>query len=72
LSASARRRLAAALGLPELPDRPMPELSESIQHGIYRWGLAPIALWTAVAVVQLRNRKKEADGSDARREEESP
>ncbi len=55
-----------ALGLPKLPEHPMPELSESIQHGIYRYGLAPIALWTAVAVVQLRNRKTDADG---RREE---
>ncbi|HET7825638.1 MAG TPA: hydrogenase 2 operon protein HybA [Anaeromyxobacter sp.] len=57
-----------ALGLPKLPERPLPELSESIQHGIYRYGLAPIALWTAVAVVQLRNRKKDVDASDGREE----
>jgi Fe-S-cluster-containing dehydrogenase component len=57
-----------ALGFPKLPERPLPELSESIQHGIYRYGLAPIALWTAVAVVQLRNRKKDVDASDGREE----
>ena len=48
----------AALGLPALPEHPLPQLSETVQHGIYKHGLAPLALWTAVAVVQLRARNK--------------
>ncbi|HEY6006521.1 MAG TPA: hydrogenase 2 operon protein HybA [Anaeromyxobacter sp.] len=56
-----------ALGLPNLPQHPLPELSESVQHGIYKYGIAPIALWTAVTVIQLRNRKED---HGARREEE--
>ncbi len=48
-----------ALGLPKLPEHPLPQMSETVQHGAYKYGIAPIALWTAVAVVQLRNRKKE-------------
>jgi Fe-S-cluster-containing dehydrogenase component len=58
-----------ALGLPKLPEHPLPELSESVQHGIYRYGIAPIALWTAVTVVQLRNRKTEGDAARGSREE---
>jgi Fe-S-cluster-containing dehydrogenase component len=47
----------AALGLPTLPDEPLPALSENVQHTTYKWGLAPIALYTALTVVQLRARK---------------
>ncbi len=55
-----------ALGLPTLPREPLPQLSETVQHTTYKWGLAPIALYAAVTAVQLRNRK--ADG--AAKEEE--
>ncbi len=48
-----------ALGLPALPARPLPQTSESVHHGIYKWGIAPIALWSAVVAVQLRNRGKD-------------
>jgi Fe-S-cluster-containing dehydrogenase component len=48
-----------ALGLPVLPNEPMPTLSENVQHGTYAFGIAPIALFTALTVVQLRSRKKD-------------
>lgn len=54
------------LGLPPLPDQPVPELSETIQHGIYKGFIAPAVLYGALAVVVWRNRKKGA------REEEEP
>jgi Fe-S-cluster-containing dehydrogenase component len=53
-----------ALGLPKLPEHPLPQLSESVQHGTYAYGLAPIALWSAVAVVQLRNRRRQEAAAD--------
>ncbi|MCM2332751.1 MAG: hydrogenase 2 operon protein HybA [Anaeromyxobacteraceae bacterium] len=48
-----------ALGLPTLPNEPLPALSENVQHGTYTLGIAPIALYTALTVVQLRARKAE-------------
>ena len=51
-----------ALGLPTLPKDPLPALSENVQHATYTLGIAPIALFTALTVVQLRNRKK--DGTE--------
>ena len=55
----------SALGLPVLPNEPLPAMSENIQHSTYKWGLAPLALYTALTVVQLRNRK----GDDGHQEE---
>ncbi len=52
----------AALGLPTLPNEPLPAMSENVQHTTYKWGLAPIALYTALTVVQLRSRKGEDHG----------
>jgi Fe-S-cluster-containing dehydrogenase component len=49
----------AALGLPVLPAEPLPALSENVQHTTYKWGLAPLAIYTALTVVQLRGRKGE-------------
>lgn len=49
----------AALGLPTLPGEPLPALSETVQHSTYTLGIAPIALYTALTVVQLRARKAE-------------
>jgi hypothetical protein len=36
----------------------------SVQEGIYKGFIAPVALYTALGLVMLRNRKKQ-DGSDA-------
>ncbi len=45
------------LGLPALADRPAPELARSIQHGVYRGFVAPLALYGVLAAVMLRNRR---------------
>jgi Fe-S-cluster-containing dehydrogenase component len=45
------------LGLPMLDDRPAPELARSIQHTVYKGFIAPVALYGALAVVMLRNRR---------------
>ena len=52
------------LGLPTLGEQPAPELARSIQHGLYRGFVAPVALYGALAVVMMRNRKR-ADTSPA-------
>jgi hypothetical protein len=46
------------LGLPALDDRPAPELSRSIQHGVYRGFVAPLALYGVLGAVMWRNRKE--------------
>jgi hypothetical protein len=37
-------------------------MSETVQHTTYKWGLAPLAIYTALTVVQLRARKNEDQG----------
>jgi formate dehydrogenase iron-sulfur subunit len=48
------------LGLPDLPDEPVPELSETVQHGIYKGFAAPVLLYGALAGVLVRHRKNGA------------
>jgi formate dehydrogenase beta subunit len=45
------------LGLPTLGDEPAPQLARSIQHGVYRGLIAPAALYAALGIVMLRNRR---------------
>jgi formate dehydrogenase beta subunit len=45
------------LGLPSLGDEPAPQLARSIQHGVYRGFIAPAALYAALGLVMLRNRR---------------
>ncbi|MBC8406141.1 MAG: hydrogenase 2 operon protein HybA [Planctomycetes bacterium] len=49
------------LGLPDLGNEPVPELSETVQHGIYRGFVAPVALYAALATVLVRHRKSHQD-----------
>jgi len=54
------------LGLPELGDRPVPEVALSVQEGIYYKVpfVAPVALGVALAAVIYRNRRVEEVRSD--------
>jgi Fe-S-cluster-containing dehydrogenase component len=69
LYVTSRQVSFAALGLPMLPEHPLPQMSETVQHGIYKYGIAPLALWTAVTVVQLRARKKDHEAGHGPHEE---
>jgi hypothetical protein len=54
------------LGLPALGVEPAPDLARSIQHGVYRGFIAPVALYAAVGVVMYRNRvMNAAHGGDS-------
>ncbi len=46
-----------ALGLPDLGTKGVPDLSETVQHGIYQGFIAPVALYAVLGVVLFRNRK---------------
>jgi Fe-S-cluster-containing dehydrogenase component len=48
------------LGLPALSERSAAQFSESVSHAPYLYGVTPIALYAALAVVVDRNKKKEA------------
>jgi len=48
----------AKLGLPVLPEKAPPEFSEKIHHTIYKGFIAPIALYTVLCLIALRNLKK--------------
>jgi formate dehydrogenase beta subunit len=58
------------LGLPALGDTPTAEPVRRLQHGVYRGFAAPLALYGALAVVMIRNRKGGA-GQQAPDEEAS-
>jgi Fe-S-cluster-containing dehydrogenase component len=50
------------MGLPALTERSAAQFSESVSHLPYLYGVTPIALYAAFAVVIDRNKKKEAAG----------
>jgi Fe-S-cluster-containing dehydrogenase component len=49
------------LGMPDLGEEPAPELARSIQHGVYKGFIAPIALYSVLGFVMLRNRRAGKD-----------
>jgi Fe-S-cluster-containing dehydrogenase component len=58
------------LGLPDLPEEPLPQMSETIQHTLYKGFLAPLALYGIFTFAQYRNAKKRgADEAAARGKE---
>lgn len=44
----------ADLGLESLDSKPLPELSESVQHGIFKWFAAPIGLLLVLGAIRIR------------------
>jgi hypothetical protein len=52
------------LGFPALGDEPAPALARSIQHGVYKGFVAPLALYGVLGMIAFRNRQHEAAGGD--------
>jgi Fe-S-cluster-containing dehydrogenase component len=52
----------SSLGLPELGERSVPHLAESIQHTIYGGFVAPVALYALLGAAVWRNRREQALG----------
>ncbi len=52
------------LGLPDIGDEPVPELAETIQHGVYRGFIAPAALYAALGFVFMRHRRNTTESAE--------
>jgi hypothetical protein len=46
-------------------EEPVPEMQQTIQHGVYQGFIAPAALYAMLGVVMWRNRRKGGDGDEA-------
>ena len=44
------------LGFPALGDEPAPSLARSVQHGVYKGFVAPLALYGVLGLIAYRNR----------------
>ncbi len=51
------------LGLPSLPEESSARFSENVSHAPYLYGLTPVALYAAMALVISRNKKNEEEGT---------
>jgi Fe-S-cluster-containing dehydrogenase component len=52
------------LGLPALSDQAVPDVQQTIQHGIYQGFVAPLALYGMLTAAVFRNRKRAAPDDD--------
>jgi len=57
--------------LPKLADRPIPELTESIQHGIFRSFVPPLALYALLGLIMYSLREEKRIPGDQRPENTS-
>lgn len=58
----------ADIGLHNLPDNAPPRLTESIQHGIFRYGAAPIAVYGGLAALMWWNNRRSKQESQNNKE----
>jgi len=52
------------LGLQTLDTEPLPDMSEGIQHGIFKYFIPPVALYGALGIYSLISRKKDHTGGE--------
>jgi len=52
------------IGLLDLPDAPPPQRTEAIQHGIFRYGVIPIAIYGLLSYLMWRNQEEEPEHGD--------
>ena len=50
------------IGLLDLPETPPPQLTEAIQHGIFKYGIIPVAFYGLLAGLMWFNHRKDPDG----------
>ena len=55
-------RPVTEIGLLDLPETPPPQRTEAIQHGIFRYGVIPIAFYGLLSALMWRNRQKPPSG----------
>ena len=49
------------LGFPDVPERPLPKLTESIQHGLFQYLWSPIVLFGVLGGIMYMNREKKSE-----------
>lgn len=54
------------LGLPNLGDEPVPEVAQTVQHGVYKGFIAPAVLFVILGGVVWRNKKTAAAEEEAK------
>jgi Fe-S-cluster-containing dehydrogenase component len=54
----------SALGLPDLGEEPAGHLAAAVQHGAYKWGIGPVALYGVLAAVVWRSHRSSGAGRD--------
>jgi len=54
------------LGFPNVPDRPLPQLTESIQHTLFNYLWSPIVLFGILGGVMYMNKQKNKESADSR------
>jgi Fe-S-cluster-containing dehydrogenase component len=59
------------LGLPQVPDHPIPQTSETIQHSLYKGFAAPAALFVIFTFAQYYNERKRKVSEESDKEEKS-
>ena len=52
------------LGFPALGDEPAPTLRATVQHGVYKGFVAPVALYGVLGVIAFRNREARPASDD--------
>jgi len=52
-------RPVTEIGLLELPEKPPPERTEAIQHGIFKYGILPVAFYGALSGLMWYNQRRE-------------
>ncbi|MBW2730778.1 MAG: 4Fe-4S dicluster domain-containing protein [Deltaproteobacteria bacterium] len=58
-------RTPKEIGLLPLPETAPPRLTEAIQHGIFRYGAAPVAVYGSLAAIMWFTNRKNKNASDA-------
>lgn len=61
------------IGLLDLPETPPPQLTEAIQHGIFKYGIIPVAFYGLLAgLMWLNHRKRPDDDPQAGESHDTP
>ena len=62
-------RAPVELGLLDLPDKASPELTEAIQHGIFKFGIIPIAFYGLLGSIMWYHRRRAGNGEPGKRQD---
>ncbi len=50
------------IGLPDFPEKPMPDLPEKIQHGLFYYFIPPVALFATMGLIKMASKNSPKEG----------